>query len=106
MRWRHLPLRALPGYVSSLILSRRSPETKGLTYPTSLVFSQALRSPAAGQDAAPEKFVADLLAWLQACRDGTVECVHGLLAGLRGAVERVVSLFNAPGEGQAPRSEL
>ena len=70
------------------------------------MFSQALHSPAAGEDAAPEKFVADLLAWLQACRDGTVECVHGLLEGLRGALERIVSLFNAPDKAQAPRSDL
>ena len=70
------------------------------------MFSQALHSPAVGEDAAPEKFVADLLAWLQACRDGTVECVHGLLEGLRGVLERVASLFNAPGKGQAPKSEL
>ena len=73
---------------------------------SSPVFSQALHSPAAGEDATPEKFVADLLAWLQACRVGTVECVHGLLEGLRGVLERVVSLFNAPGKGQAPKSEL
>ncbi|EPS97748.1 hypothetical protein FOMPIDRAFT_1024914 [Fomitopsis schrenkii] len=67
---------------------------------------RALHSPAAGEDAAPDRFIADLLAWLQACRDGTVECVHGFLEGLRGVLERVVSLFNAPGKEQGPRSDL
>lgn len=99
-------MQALPGCVPSLILSRRLSETIMLTYLPSLMFSQALHSPAAGEDAAPDRFIADLLAWLQACRDGTVECVHGFLEGLRGVLERVVSLFNAPGKEQGPRSDL
>lgn len=68
--------------------------------------SQALHSPAAGEDAATDKFSADLLAWLQACRDGTVECVHGFLEGLLSVLGRIVSLFNAPGKEQGPRSDL
>ena len=70
------------------------------------VFSQSLHSPVAGKDTAPDTFLADLLVWLQACRDGTVGCVRGLVEGLWDVLDRVVSLFKMSGKEQGPRSDL
>jgi len=67
---------------------------------------RSLHSPVAGKDTAPDTFLADLLVWLQACRDGTVGCMRGLVEGLWDVLDRVLSLFKMSGKEQGPRSDL
>ncbi|KAH9931060.1 endoplasmic oxidoreductin [Epithele typhae] len=72
---------------------------------------KATHPPPAGQAGAPQDMFSDVLEklafWVRACRDGTIECVQGVLDVLSGVVEAVTSVFRLSGKDQGPgRSDL
>ena len=48
----------------------------------------------------------DLQRWFRVCKQSTVFCVRGILAGLRSAVQAVTKLFQLSGKDRAPHSEF
>ena len=67
---------------------------------------QPRQSPHAGAGALQRTVIEDVQRWIRACKEGTVFCVRGLLAGLRNAVEAVSRLFQLSGKDRAPHSEF
>lgn len=71
---------------------------------------QPRRSPIAGADAPRPTFLEEIMGRIaclvQACKDGTVGCVYGLLNGMRSIVEALASLFKTSGKERGPHSEF
>ncbi|CCM01496.1 uncharacterized protein FIBRA_03550 [Fibroporia radiculosa] len=64
------------------------------------------RSPGVGADVISGNLLGDVLAWVRACRDGTVGCMRGLIDGLRTVLSAVLEVFEVSGKEQGPRSDL
>ncbi|EKM54501.1 uncharacterized protein PHACADRAFT_258384 [Phanerochaete carnosa HHB-10118-sp] len=68
--------------------------------------SSPRQSPLAGSDVLRYELLADLQRWLRVCKQSTVFCVRGILAGLRSAIEAVTKLFQLSGKDRAPHIEF
>ncbi|KZT08353.1 endoplasmic oxidoreductin [Laetiporus sulphureus 93-53] len=69
--------------------------------------SKAQRSPVTGKQLAwSGKFMDDLVSWVRACKDGTVDCVHGLVDVFQSLLSAVMDIFALSGKGQGARSDL
>ena len=72
--------------------------------------SQPRRSPVAGVDSPLSTFLEDMIdriaCVLQACRDGTVGCVNGLLSGIQSVLGALANMFKTSGKERGPHSEF
>lgn len=67
---------------------------------------QARQTAPVGAHAPPHALLGDVQRWLRACKEGTVFCVRGLLAGARSVVDAVAKLFQLSGKDRVPHSEF
>ncbi|KAJ3480034.1 hypothetical protein NLI96_g8643 [Meripilus lineatus] len=51
-------------------------------------------------------FLTQIQRWWQACKEGTVDCVRGLVAGIQDMLEALLGLFKLSGKDQIPHSEF
>ncbi|CAL1707294.1 unnamed protein product [Somion occarium] len=63
-------------------------------------------SPSADANRPPRAFFDDVQRWLWACRNGTMDCVRGLLLGLRNLLDALTNIFKLSGKEQGPHSEF
>ncbi|PCH43784.1 endoplasmic oxidoreductin [Wolfiporia cocos MD-104 SS10] len=67
---------------------------------------QARHSPTAGSDFIYGNLLDDVLVWVRACRDGTVDCVRGLVDSVRSIISATAGLFKMSGKEHGPRIDL
>ncbi|KAL4252812.1 EROs family protein [Abortiporus biennis] len=64
-------------------------------------------SPFAGSDIPPHQgFISELQRWMKACKEGTVECVRGVIEGVLTLLQIFTSIFKLSGKDQPPRTDL